>query len=78
MNDLTSRICVLLTQFGVRKEEFRAGATLSDLDLDSLSLVEFGLVAEKEFGVRIGEDEISPNDTIEDLVALIAGKGVAA
>jgi acyl carrier protein len=79
MNDLLSRVAVLLTtRFGVPKEEFGADVTLADLDLDSLSLVEFGLVAEKEFGVQIGEDEISPKDTVEDLVRLIADKGVAA
>jgi acyl carrier protein len=79
MNDLLNRVSVLLTtRFGVPAEEFRGDATLADLDLDSLSLVEFGLVAEKEFGVRLGEDEISPNDTVEALVRLIASKGVAA
>ena len=79
MNDLLSRVAVLLTtRFGVPKEEFGADVTLADLDLDSLSLVEFGLVAEKEFGVQIGEDEISPKDTVEDLVRLIADKAVAA
>lgn len=79
MNDLQNRVEVLLcTRFGVPKEEFRADATLADLDLDSLALVEFGLVAEKEFGIRVREDEVSPNDTVEDLVQLISSKGVAA
>jgi acyl carrier protein len=79
MNDLLSRVSTLLTtRFGVATEELRADAKLTDLDLDSLSLVELGLVAEKEFGVRLGEDEIAPEDTVADLVQLIAGKGVAA
>ncbi|MGH3943093.1 MAG: phosphopantetheine-binding protein [Pseudonocardiaceae bacterium] len=83
MDDLLNRIEVLLcTRFGVPKEEFRVDAALADLDLDSLALVEFGLVAEKEFGVRVREEEVSPDDTVEDLVKLISGKisgkGVAA
>lgn len=79
MDDLLSRVEVLLcARFGVPKEEFRADAALTDLDLDSLALVEFGLVAEKEFGVRVREDEVSPHDTVEDLVKLISSKGVAA
>ena len=79
MDDLLNRVGVLLTtQFGVPKEEFRVDSRLADLNLDLLALVEFGLVTEEEFGVRITEDEVSPNDTVEDLVRLISGKGVAA
>lgn len=79
MEDLRNRVGVLLcTRFGVSQDEFRADAALADLDLDSLALVEFGLVAEKEFGVRVREDEVSPNDTVEDLVRLIFNKRVAA
>ena len=79
MDDLLNRVEVLLcTRFGVPEEEFRADAALVDLDLDSLTLVEFGLVAEKEFGVRVREDELSPEDTVEDLVRLISSKRMAA
>jgi acyl carrier protein len=79
MNDLLNRIEVLMcTRFGVSEGEVRADAVLADLDLDSLTLVEFGLVVEKEFGVHVGADEISPNDTVADLVALISSKDVAA
>jgi acyl carrier protein len=75
MNDIIERIGNLLTtRFGVSPAEFSADAALADLDLDSLGLVEFGLVAEKEFGVKIGEDEISSNDTVTDLANLIMSK----
>jgi acyl carrier protein len=80
MDDLLlNRIETLLhTVFGVPKEEFRADATLADLDLDSLALVELTLVAEKEFGVQINEDELSPDDTVKDLALLISGKSAVA
>lgn len=79
MSNLLDQIGVLLTtRFGVQPDEFRADVVLDDLDLDSLALVEFGLVAEKEFGIHVGADEISPHHTVKDLVALIASKGVAA
>ncbi|MGN9809497.1 acyl carrier protein [Micromonospora sp. BQ11] len=75
MNDITERIGkLLITRFGVAPDEFSAQTTLSDLDLDSLALVEFGLIAEKEFGVKIGEDEISPDDTVADVADLIVRK----
>lgn len=79
MNDVMERISSLLTtRFGVPTTEFRPDATLLDLDLDSLALVEFSLVAEEEFGVRISEDDISPDDTVGTLAELITTRGVAA
>jgi acyl carrier protein len=79
MDDLLNHVEVLLcTRFGAPQREFRADAVLADLDLDSLTLVEFGLVVEKKFGVRVGADWESPNDTVADLVRLISSKRVAA
>ena len=75
MNDIIERIGKLLTtRFGVSPAEFSAEAVLGDLDLDSLALVEFGLVAEKEFGVKLGEYEVAPDDTVADLADLIVSK----
>ncbi|GAB3281282.1 phosphopantetheine-binding protein [Actinocorallia lasiicapitis] len=72
---ILDRIATLLTtRFSVPSEEYRDDATFPDLDLDSLALVEFGLVAEKEFGVAIAEDEVSSDDTITDIAALIETK----
>lgn len=79
MNDILDRLSTLLTgRFGVPADDFARDATLAELDLDSLALVEFGLVAEKEFGVRITEDEVSPQNTVEDLARLIVTKGAGA
>jgi acyl carrier protein len=75
MKDILDRVRSLLTtRFAVTDEEFHGSATLAELDLDSLALVEFGLAAEQEFGVRVSEDEVSPDDTIDHLVSLIAAK----
>lgn len=79
MSDIMDRLATLLTsRFGVPTDDFAHDATLAELDLDSLALVEFGLVAEKEFGVKISEDEVSPQDTVEDLARLIVTKGAGA
>ena len=79
MNDILDRLSTLLTgRFGVPTDDFARDATLAELDLDSLALVEFGLVAEKEFGVRISEDEVSPQNTVEDLARLIIDKGAGS
>lgn len=78
MNDIIERLGDLLTaRFGVAPADFSAEATLGDLDLDSLGLVEFELVAEKEFGIKISDEEISPQNTVSDLADLIVSKAAA-
>ncbi len=67
---------ILVTYFGVEESEVRPDATFAELDLDSLAIVEFALVAEKEFGVAIGEDAVSPHATVDDALVLLGAKGV--
>jgi acyl carrier protein len=69
---------ILTSYFGVEADEVRPEATFAELDLDSLAIVEFALVAEKEFGVLIAEDEVSPHATVTDALALLGAKGVPA
>lgn len=71
------RLCGILTgYFGVDADEVRPDATFAELDLDSLAIVEFALVAEKEFGILIGEDELTPHATVTDALLLLGAKGV--
>jgi len=65
---------LLISRFGVSEDELRPDVTFAELDLDSLAMVEFVMVVEKEFGVPIGEDEMTPQATVTDAVALIGGK----
>ena len=44
---------VLSGSFRVPEDEIRPGATLGELDLDSLALTEFVLVLHERFGVKI-------------------------
>ncbi|MBP2477868.1 acyl carrier protein [Crossiella equi] len=75
MNALHEQLTAVLTsRFGVPAAEVRPEATFAELDLDSLALVELGLVAEKEFGVRIKDDEVSTSDSLEVIVKLIETK----
>jgi acyl carrier protein len=67
---------ILVTYFGVEEHEVTPDATFAQLDLDSLGIVEFALVAEKEFGVAIAEDEVSPKAKVSDAVAMLTAKGV--
>ncbi|CAA9355136.1 MAG: Acyl carrier protein [uncultured Nocardioidaceae bacterium] len=44
---------------------------ISDLDVDSLSMVEIVVAAEEKFGVRIPDDEVKNLRTVGDAVAYI-------
>jgi acyl carrier protein len=71
------RVTALLTsRFGITEDELRPAVTFDDLDLDSLALVEFAMVAEKEFGVAFDADDISPQVTVSGAVELIEAKQV--
>lgn len=65
---------LLISRFGVTEDELRPDVTFAELDLDSLALVEFAMVAEKEFGVLLGEDELSPQVTVSEAIELIGSK----
>ena len=71
------RLCgILIDYFGVEADEVRPDATFAELDLDSLAIVEFALVAEKEFGILIADDEVTPHATVTDALLLLGAKGV--
>ncbi|MPZ82414.1 MAG: acyl carrier protein [Actinophytocola sp.] len=67
---------ILVGYFGVEADEVRPETTFAELDLDSLAIVEFALVAEKEFGISIGEDEVSPRARVRDALDMLAAKGI--
>jgi acyl carrier protein len=69
---------ILVSYFGVEAGEVHPEATFAELDLDSLAIVEFALVTEKEFGISIAEDEVSPGARVRDALAMLAAKGVHA
>ncbi|CAM5287792.1 MULTISPECIES: acyl carrier protein [Streptomyces] len=75
MDSQTAGIVELLVErFGVEADEVRDDSRMRDLDLDSLALVEFGLAVEQKFQVKVSEDEIGPDNTVQDVVRLIDAK----
>ncbi|SCF86903.1 phosphopantetheine-binding protein [Streptomyces sp. Ncost-T10-10d] len=65
---------VLVSRFGVEPEEVTEDTTMRDLDLDSLALVEFALVAGGEFHIQIDDEEVGAESSVKDLIALIDSK----
>jgi acyl carrier protein len=68
---------LLITKFGVGAAEIAPDVPLSELELDSLALVEVAMAVQEEFGVDIGESELAPKHTMADAVAVLTGKGVS-
>ncbi|MER5263983.1 acyl carrier protein [Actinosynnema sp. NPDC002837] len=65
---------ILVGQFKIRPEDMTPEATLADLDIDSLTVVELIEAVGEEVGVRISEHEVSQWHTIPDLVATVEAK----
>ena len=66
---------ILERKFQVPTEDIEPEATLDDLGLDSLDLVEFALVIEKEIGVRVSDDDLVQAGQLKSVVDLIMSRG---
>lgn len=58
----------LVEHFGTDAEVISPSATLEDLGLDSMALVELLLILEEEFGTPMPEDDESAPRTLGELV----------
>jgi acyl carrier protein len=65
---------ILTGEFRVRPEDMKPDATLADLDIDSLTVVELIEAVGQELGIRISEREVTQWNTIPDLVATAEAK----
>ncbi|NNN31490.1 acyl carrier protein [Streptomyces sp. S3(2020)] len=52
-------------------DRIRPGATLGELDVDSLTTVEISMRIERDLGVVVGDDELAPDLTLGDIAGLI-------
>jgi acyl carrier protein len=79
---LTSITRILAGKFRIDEELLTAGATLQDLELDSLDVVEFALAIEKDLGAKVTDDELLRLQSLGSIAAhveqRIAAGSVAA
>jgi acyl carrier protein len=66
---------ILISKFQLDVEEIDPSATLDELGLDSLDLVELALIIEKEFGARVSDDELAETQRLDAIVELVEGRG---
>ncbi|WP_405096560.1 acyl carrier protein [Micromonospora sp. NBC_01412] len=62
---------ILTTRFETEPDEIGPDVTFEELDLDSLFMVELALVLQKEFNIRIADEDATPRTTIGGLASVI-------
>ncbi|MGP9022901.1 acyl carrier protein [Streptomyces sp. BR1] len=74
MSDVYERFVGLLSGFGIQADEVRPDTTFTQLEFDSLALVEITLAAQQEFDVAIDDDELTAEDTMAQVANVIEAK----
>lgn len=75
MTTLPEIVTAILTgRFRVPAEQIRPEEALVSLELDSLAVVELLFTLQEELGVRIGEDEVTPRHTFQELLTTLERK----
>lgn len=62
---------ILVTDLVVKKEEVTKDTSLSDLEVDSLDLIEIVMSLEMQFNICLDDEEIKQIKTVNDIVELI-------
>jgi 3-oxoacyl-[acyl-carrier-protein] synthase-3 len=65
---------IMERKFQVPIEDIEPAATLNDLGLDSLDLVELALAIEREIGVRVTDDDLAEAGRLDSIVDLVMSR----
>lgn len=63
-----------LVELGTEREALSREATLEDLDVDSLDLVELAQIVEDEFGVELRGDDVKDVKTVGEVIDLVVAR----
>jgi acyl carrier protein len=63
-----------LVELGTERGGLSREATLEDLDVDSLDLVELAQIVEDEYGVELKGDDVKDVKTVGDVIDLVVAK----
>lgn len=58
----------------INPDEIDLDGKISDLDIDSIDLVDFIMVIEDEFDIEFSDEELDEIETLSDIVCLIESK----
>ncbi len=74
-NDIFVKLCELLEPFNANKIELKGSTDIStDLNIDSVSVMDFVMEVEDHFDIDIPLNVLSETRTIDDLGAVVAGR----
>jgi acyl carrier protein len=63
-----------LVELGTDRDALSREATLEDLDVDSLDLVELAQIVEDEYGVELKGDDVKDVKTVGEVIDLVVAK----
>jgi acyl carrier protein len=63
-----------MVELGTERDQLSREATLEDLDVDSLDLVELAQIVEDEFGVELRGDDVKDVKTVGEVIDLVVAK----
>jgi acyl carrier protein len=63
-----------LVELGTERDKLSREASLEDLDVDSLDLVELAQIVEDEFGVELRGDDVKDVKTVGEVIDLVVTK----
>jgi len=63
-----------LVELGTDRAQLSREATLEDLEVDSLDLVELAQIVEDEFGVELRGDDVKDVETVGQVIDLVVSK----
>jgi acyl carrier protein len=63
-----------LVELGTERGQLSREASLEDLDVDSLDLVELAQIVEDEFGVELRGDDVKDVKTVGEVIDLVVAK----
>jgi acyl carrier protein len=68
---------LLVDEFDIEPDAIRSEATMEELDLDSLDMVEIGQVVEQKYGVRIKASDAEGVSDLGGVIGMIHAKIVS-
>jgi acyl carrier protein len=63
-----------LVELGTERDDLSREATLEQLDVDSLDLVELAQIVEDEYGVELKGDDVKDVKTVGEVIDLVVSK----
>jgi acyl carrier protein len=73
-DQIESVVTDALQSFGADPQHITREATFEALDIDSLDLAELSQIVQERFGVELKGSDVAEVKTVQDAIALIAGR----